>query len=312
MTQTKLKIYQELFDEVIARDKVFGGLLRKIKGAYENYFEGAECERTHGGESQQEAPGIVRGMRTGAQTPVEDSGSLEGRVHDLHQLGQSEGAESNAGTERQKSGNEALAAEERTQDLEKENRALRGLIARLHSERNQARQALALCEAKQQQGPTTSKFDHEKEEDFLRPGAVPSFLTHGCGVVPSDAARQRPTSAGGNDAPGRVAGHPLLGCERQKGSKVPLANVERGADEGPADTARTQLSDLYLPQKPSPRVIRPGSVPSLDLTQAGALACVGHDQDDEEDEEEVEDDLEGEECLEAWSDWRGPPLGEEL
>lgn len=161
MTQTKLKIYQELFDEVIARDKVFGGLLRKIKGAYENYFEGAECERTHGGESQQGAPGIVRGMRTGAQTPVEDSGSLEGRVHDLHQLGQSEGAESNAGTERQKSGNEALAAEERTQDLEKENRALRGLIARLHSERNQARQALALCEAKQQQGPTTSKFDHE-------------------------------------------------------------------------------------------------------------------------------------------------------
>merc|ERR1719203_1364450 len=36
LPETRLKIYSDLFEEVIERDRVFGSLLRKIKTAYES------------------------------------------------------------------------------------------------------------------------------------------------------------------------------------------------------------------------------------------------------------------------------------
>jgi len=38
MTPANLRIYEELFDAIIERDKVFGGLLRKVKSAYTAYL----------------------------------------------------------------------------------------------------------------------------------------------------------------------------------------------------------------------------------------------------------------------------------
>merc|ERR1719316_1921579 len=38
MTPAKMRIYEQLFDAIIERDKVFGGLLRKVKSAYSAYL----------------------------------------------------------------------------------------------------------------------------------------------------------------------------------------------------------------------------------------------------------------------------------
>eukprot|EP00927_Polykrikos_kofoidii_P036888 TRINITY_DN3109_c0_g2_i1.p1 TRINITY_DN3109_c0_g2~~TRINITY_DN3109_c0_g2_i1.p1 ORF type:complete len:970 (-),score=180.60 TRINITY_DN3109_c0_g2_i1:28-2784(-) len=122
LPESRLKIYSDLFEEVIERDRVFGSLLRKIKTAYDMLLlrgGGNAGGCGHEGSMLQGPHDTFNGSRLGGtdghRTPEHGVRSYGGTLH------------SNEPTTR----NEAW-------EMQRENRALKDLVERLHLELEEA------------------------------------------------------------------------------------------------------------------------------------------------------------------------------
>jgi len=119
LPESRLKIYSDLFEEVIERDRVFGSLLRKIKTAYDMLLLQCMDERAvppmPNDNSSASAGHLGGGHRGGPGdshwTPERGAGGIGGNLH------------SNEPTTR----NEAW-------EMQRENRVLKDLVERLHLE----------------------------------------------------------------------------------------------------------------------------------------------------------------------------------
>merc|ERR1719401_803453 len=124
MPESRLKIYSDLFEEVIERDRVFGSLLRKIKTAYDMLLvrgsEHGPSQPLKGGHGQSPgpSPGILGGVQQGACQNVWSQET-------------SYGPASNEPTTRAEQSGEGW-------EMHRENRVLKDLVERLHLELEEA------------------------------------------------------------------------------------------------------------------------------------------------------------------------------
>merc|ERR1719262_1517253 len=118
MPESRLKIYSDLFEEVIERDRVFGSLLRKIKTAYDMLL-----------------------LRTPAVPPFPiDASSLSHHGHPHEGMDQhSWGGQDNRGPSSLHSNEPTTRAEGgQAWEMQRENRVLKDLVERLHLELEEA------------------------------------------------------------------------------------------------------------------------------------------------------------------------------
>jgi hypothetical protein len=80
MTPAKMRIYEQLFDAIIERDKVFGGLLRKVKSAYSAYLATSPA---HAAETREPSAGREAIQSENAELKAEN-GALKDLVERLH------------------------------------------------------------------------------------------------------------------------------------------------------------------------------------------------------------------------------------
>lgn len=267
---SRLRVYSDLFEEVIERDGVFGDLLRKIKTAYEGAL----------GEDPMQ-PG------------VDMQGSPDWGPDHLG-VDSYEGPHSSEPTTRAE---DRLAAKE----MVRENRVLRDLVERLHLELEEAvkrehrwRQKVAQLKTQQldhrhgQQPPRDAGAGQAAAPPKRAPGGSKKHL----------AARPE-THAAGAEEDEDYYGHHAAAVLNQGGilsmssispqhSMPPHLESMLGASG--IESARSADS-VQLPQRPDRRpVVRPTHVPGLDLAR---LWEGEEEEDDVLDEEEQE--LQGEE-----------------
>jgi hypothetical protein len=79
MTPAKMRIYEQLFDAIIERDKVFGGLLRKVKSAYSAYLA-----TPHATDAREPAGGRSDAAQTENAELKAENATLKDLVERLH------------------------------------------------------------------------------------------------------------------------------------------------------------------------------------------------------------------------------------
>jgi len=324
MPESRLKIYSDLFEEVIERDRVFGSLLRKIKTAYDMLvLRGPEQESMmrmpHEGTPGHPGPG------EGAWTPEPSSGG--------HYIG----AHSNEPTTRAEEGVQAW-------EMHRENRVLKDLVERLNLELEEAvkrehrwKQKVVKLKSRSEpmDGPLQAHMHghydghshpgyrmhdghhmagyHGPEEMWAAPGYQkgPALLPEdgrgpggclaGAGVIPGQkffhANRREPT--GPPDLEGIQEGVLNQGGLLSMSSISPQTSAPQPESmECMGGISERSTDSGILPQRPTRRhVVRPGHVPALDLSRLN--------QQLEEDEEE--EDEEGLEQGEAGGHGEGEP-----
>jgi len=282
--ESSLKIYSDLFEEVIERDRVFGPLLRKVKSAYDSMLHSQE---------------------------VSTFAPLDGTAGSLRASRSSE---------------PTIRAEVTTSEpweLHRENQALKDLIERLHMELEEAvkreqrwKSKAAKLKARfsspmaqavhQQQGlqgwmPGDQGYPdwacHEADLMNLQPGALRSSAAF-------QANRREPVS--------EVQAADLLNQAHlmSLSSISPQHSQLQRSMMEPLDhgSARSEDSGI-LPQRPERRVLRPASVPKLDLTKMQELE-EEYSQGDPDEEQQYEQYAPGEypeEGLDDVSDGERPP-----
>lgn len=139
MPEGRLKIYSDLFEEVIERDRVFGSLLRKIKTAYDMLLVGPNRP----GASQpvpplpMDASAATISAEMSEQRSWPGSGLAGGASGSIHGggsgglPGSAPGGHSNEPTTRQEGGLQVW-------EMQRENRVLKDLVERLHLELEEA------------------------------------------------------------------------------------------------------------------------------------------------------------------------------
>lgn len=324
MPESRLKIYSDLFEEVIERDRVFGSLLRKIKTAYDMLLL--------------RAPAVP-------PFPGMDASSLpHGHPHegmDQHSwVGQGPGSlHSNEPTTRADGG--------QGWEMQRENRVLKDLVERLHLELEEAvrrehrwkqkvtklKGKVEATETRQKTPPqVTEDYHHAQGSEFYGHGVSKEFYAQANQMAkdfyghpdqaqmadfysthansdframqdghypPEDVGSlKRPSSQ-----PPRFNAYsrePKLGEAEQhegggplnQGGLLSLSSISPTASVPPlpesfaADSARSSDSLPGLPQRPTRGMVRkPDYVPSLDFSKL---------KDALEEDEEDEEDMDGE------------------
>jgi len=315
MPMSRLKIYSDLFEEVIERDRVFGTLLRKIKTAYDMLLLRPEQEAAvphHG-------PGF-------GPPPGQGGGQWEQVPYG--------GTPSNEPTQRveQNSGD---------WEMHRENRVLKDLVERLHLELEEAvkrehkwKQKVGKLKARVESANNSQVFHHSHAQHYP-PEDEPWPYQHQQGVSPSHQAGLPPQMMG--LPPQMMGAHPqMMGAHPGHGQRGFQSNFNANRREplggsgemmeGPDGQAtlnqggllsmssispqtsapimqesavdRTQLTAVddsgsddsgRLPQRPDRRkVIKPPHVPRLDLNRMKQRLA---EMEEEEEEEPVGDEI---------------------
>lgn len=309
MPETRLKIYSDLFEEVIERDRVFGSLLRKIKTAYDMLvLRGPEQDST------------MRMTHEGAGTPGPGEGAW---TPEPSSVGHYVGAHSNEPTTRAEDGMQAW-------EMHRENRVLKDLVERLNLELEEAvkrehrwKQKVVKLKSRAEpmDGPLQAMqahmhghYDghshpgyrmhdghhipgyHGPEEMWAAPGYQkgpplppedvrgPGGLA-GAGVVPGQkffhANRREPT--GPPDPEGIQEGALNQGGLLSMSSISPQTSAPQPESlECMGGISERSTDSGILPQRPTRRVVRPGHVPALDLSRLNQQL----EEDEEEEDEE--------------------------
>mmetsp|Transcript_117435 Transcript_117435/g.216217 ORF Transcript_117435/g.216217 Transcript_117435/m.216217 type:complete len:639 (-) Transcript_117435:109-2025(-) len=290
MPESRLKIYSDLFEEVIERDRVFGSLLRKIKTAYDMLLLRSPAVPPLPMDNP--SPDMAREVM-GAWPQDLSSSSGPGRMPG--------GPHSNEPTTRAEGGLQAW-------EMQRENRVLKDLVERLHLELEEA----VRREHRWKQKVTKLKARVEvADEDAMRRQALQqSSYNQGSDqkvVLPEDPHETAAMRAASNGAPRFAAmqREPHIGdMDAQEGllnqggllsmssispqtSLPPFPDSSLGVSG--AESARSTDSGM-LPQRPTRRhVTKPESVPKLDFSRLkNAL-----EEEDEEEDEEGEDLADG-------------------
>jgi len=315
MPESRLKIYSDLFEEVMERDRVFGSLLRKIKTAYDML--------------------LVRQGPAVPPFPV-DTSSMAHNGHGGHEaMDQHSWAGDNRGPGSLHS-NEPTTRAEGGQgwEMHRENRVLKDLVERLHLELEEAvrrehrwKQKVTKLKSKAEPDPRTTpsqeQFYGKVQQDFYTqsaPGnhskdlysqmasekelyaqACNEYYAQGGKLRPEDliaaealkgleqpprfhSSHREPTLGESLRSEGGLEGTLNQGGLLSMSSISPTASVPPLPDSFAVDSARSADSGM-LPQKPTRcPVQKPSHVPGLDFSKLKQL----------EDEEE-DDDMEGEE-----------------
>lgn len=327
LPESRLKIYSDLFEEVIDRDRVFGSLLRKVKTAYDSMLT----------VDQHAVPSMPGGpqdtsMGLGAEHSYNTPGA-QGR----HFGGgfQSGGAEP---TLRANDGGQAW-------ELQRENQVLKDLVERLHLELEEAvkreqrwkhkatklkARAASATVARppvpippsmppQPQAcagfnyppeiPWPGTFEHTQnpliqmqmqmqmpppEEVHQEPQSVQA-ASHAKGLKSFHPSRREPTLSELEAQEGALNQGGLLSLSSispQTSQPPPAESMDQGhgAVSG-TETARSTDSGM-LPQRPTRRhVVKPAHVPALDFSRLKIQ--LDDEEEEEEDEGEYQDDMEG-------------------
>lgn len=284
MPESRLKIYSDLFEEVIERDRVFGSLLRKIKTAYDMLL-----------------------LRAPAVPPLPMDGSSfvhQGRVHEAVMDPHAWGGQDNRVPSSLHSNEPTTRAEGgQAWEMQRENRVLKDLVERLHLELEEAvrrehrwKQKVTKLKTKVDTSPPQAGAYGKVVDDW--PSAAvpghPDFYAQGGHLQPEDRgagdAGKRTSSVPrfhpGLREPSLAEAYGQEGPLNQGGllslsSISPTASVPPLPESFAAESARSEDSGM-LPQRP-PRgeSVKPVQVPRLDFSKL-------KDQlEDEEDEEET-------------------------
>jgi len=278
-----LKIYSDLFEEVIERDRVFGSLLRKVKAAYDSHLgREAGAVPPMPGVAENLPKALPRGL---ASEPVLAS---EASQVDASQ----------------------------PWELHRENQALKDLIERLHMElevavkreqrwKNKAAKLKARANASRLSSSTQLMAPAQETPSYWAGAGIHGFpQMDGQWVDAMGAAGARPLHEPRSFHPSRRepaldASQPVQACGPEvlnQGGLFSLSSISPqhsqlqpvepidvpGAAASGTETARSDDSG-YLPQRQERRVIRPPSVPQLDLDQVQQHI----EEDEQEQEEEV-------------------------
>lgn len=315
MPESRLKIYSDLFEEVIERDRVFGSLLRKIKTAYDTLLlRGME----------QEIPPMPHdGPEMGEMQPTESSWAPDPSSSGL--LGRPyRGAHSNEPTRRAEDGAQGW-------EMHRENRVLKDLVERLHLELEEA--VKREHRWKQKVAKLKARTDSAGERPVQAQAGYPGHEDHWAAAlgytkdmtqmqVPDRAQVQSEQADASKIAPGAPARmnertfnptrtfnamqrEPDLDVAHEgmlnQGGLLSLSSISPQTSANPGqetmecmmggiDTARSTDSGM-LPQRPTRRdVIKPAHVPMLDLSRLKQ-----HEEEDEEEDEEQDEEGLGEE-----------------
>jgi len=322
LPESRLKIYSDLFEEVIERDRVFGSLLRKIKTAYDMML----VERPE--------PGMVPPLPQTRQlgTAGDASWAQDGRGYG--------GQHSNEPTTRAEDGTQAW-------EMQRENRVLKDLVERLHLELEEAikrehrwKQKVVKLKSRDPAAgagagarpPAPHGYGHGAPDAYSHgQGDYPGLYRHEAAeewdewaargaLPPEDAHMGHPGLHGHHAAgpggkgfsfgsmrrepgPGDLDGHEAM--LNQGGllsmSSISPQNSAPLPPDGPEGTSGLESARSgdsgHLPQRPTRRhIIKPPNVPSLDFSRLNQ-----HMDEEEEEEGQEEEDREmdaGEEGLE--------------
>lgn len=257
--ESQLKIYSDLFEEVIERDRVFGPLLRKVKGAYDSLLSQAPQAPSipaMPAPREERTPGSLRASRSSEPTL-------------------------------------RVEAPADAWELHRENQALKDLIERLHMELEEAVKREQRWKAKAAKLKARFSAPVQAQTDY--PGQFQGWVpVDERGYVLTDWARQeaehlearpqRQVFHANRREPGYEGVDMLNQAHLMSLSSIsPQTSQLQPMDQG---SARSDDSGI-LPQRPERRVVtRPASVPKLDLTQMQQLL---EEEDYEEAEQEDED-----------------------
>jgi len=294
--ESRLKIYSDLFEEVIERDRVFGSLLRKIKTAYDMLL-------VRGNEQVPPLPqpgACSLGPPPNCNTddpwgpPDVSQSSVTGRgCGGLH---------SNEPTTRAEDGLQSW-------EMQRENRVLKDLVERLHLELEEAvkrehrwKQKVAkmkalrndqsgfgvrppmpqACMSSSQAAACSSTQEDSWAAGYQKgmqavqmqvPPEEPSKAAAAAHLRTFHASRREPTGA-----PGPQEAEPAQDPALNQGGLLSLSSISPQTSGNPApesmecllnscESARSVDSGM-LPQRPTRRhVMKPRNVPSLDLTR---------------------------------------------
>lgn len=317
LPESRLKIYSDLFEEVIDRDRVFGSLLRKVKTAYDSIL----------------SDGAAVPSMPGAAVPSMDSYSTtpggQGRQH----LGAAGGFHSGEPTLRANDGGQAW-------EIMRENQVLKDLVERLHLEleeavkreqrwKHKATKLKARAAASSGAGPPIpmppsmppqpqccAGFNYppeipwpgpfEQTQNPMMQMQMPMQIVapeepqssqasgHAKGTKSFHPSRREPTLSEMEAQEGVLNQGGLLSLSSispQNSQPPPAESMDQGhgAVSG-AESARSTDSGM-LPQRPTRRqFVKPARVPSLDFSR---LKIQLDDEEDEEDDGQYEDELEG-------------------
>lgn len=282
MPESRLKIYSDLFEEVIERDRVFGSLLRKIKTAYDMLL--LRTPAVPPLPMDNPSPNVAPEVMAWPQDLSASSGP-----------GRMPGGHSNEPTTRAEGGLQAW-------EMQRENRVLKDLVERLHLELEEA----VRREHRWKQKVTKLKARVEvADEDAMRRQVMEqSGYNHGSDqkvVLVEDPHDNAAARASSNGAPRFAAmqREPHIGdMDGQEGllnqggllsmssispqtSLPPFPDSSLGVSG--AESARSTDSGM-LPQRPTRRhVTKPEHVPKLDFSR---LKNALEEEEEEEDEEE--------------------------
>ncbi|CAJ1396660.1 unnamed protein product [Effrenium voratum] len=233
----RLKMYSDLFEEVIERDRVFGSLLRKVKSAYDSMLQ-----------SKAMAP-----MPSVPPMPAPDTGpgSL-GRYSESTR----EGPE--------------------TWELYQENRALKDLVERLHMELEQAvkREQRWRSKASKLKGKVSDLYG--TPAGWEQRGSMTGYPPEAWAFEamperrPSFQASRREPGVEAYDAALNQGGFFSLSSISPQ-SQLHPQEPDAGHGHVHLHSARSDESGI-LPQRPDRRIVRrPASVPKLDLAKTQQL-----------------------------------------
>lgn len=304
LSETRLKVYSDLFEEVIGRDRVFGSLLRKIKTAY-------DLSLSHTGT----APALPSRTVPNAADPSGGGGRQSSDAHSQEPT-----------TRAEKSPH--------IWELQRENRALKDLVERLHLELEDAARreqkyrarasdlqahataggalespskAVPSCGRQTQSSmamepawggapkPARRSFEASRREpspaDLLGPtppSGGPLSMQDQAALLSLSSISPRNSAQHGGESfefPPRHAPQGPMHAGRLGGT-LSSAAARDGLEDDGEGTARSSDSAGGLPQRPTPRKVqRPGSVPPLDLSRLA-------EDREEEDEADLEDEEE--------------------
>lgn len=279
--ESSLKIYSDLFEEVIERDRVFGPLLRKVKSAYDSMLH----------------------------QEVSTFAPLDGTAGSLRASRSSE---------------PTMRAEVTTSEpweLHRENQALKDLIERLHMELEEAvkreqrwKTKAAKLKARFSSPMTQAVHQHQGLQGWMPVDqGYPDWACHEGDVMNLPGARSSAAFQANRREPvSEVQAADLLNQAHlmSLSSISPQHSQLQRSMMEPLDhgSARSEDSGI-LPQRPERRVLRPASVPKLDLTKMQELeeeySQAEGDPDEEQQYEQYEQYAPGEYPEEGLDDESG-------
>lgn len=325
LPESRLKIYSDLFEEVIDRDRVFGSLLRKVKTAYDSMLTVENAMPAMPGGPQDTSMG--HGAESAYGTPGAQGRQFGGGLY---------------------SGEPTLRANDGGQawELQRENQVLKDLVERLHLELEEAvkreqrwkhkatklKARAASATVSRPPVPTPPNMPPQPQAcaGFNYPPEIPwpgTFeqtqnplmqmqMQMQMQMPPEEVAHEPLSLQAASHAKGLKSFHPsrreptLSELEAQEGALnqgglLSLSSISPQTSQPPpaesmdqghgaasgTETARSTDSGM-LPQRPTRRhVVKPAHVPALDFSR---LKIQLDDEDEEEEDEgEYQDDMEG-------------------